>query len=267
MKQVLTDISIWVGVILGALTIFDWLLNDRQKDHLRRFGEDLWLWLADQKSGKFIQAFTGYKVQLLISVTVWGIFNVLNMMGMYIVFSADAHLSRVNQSSRLLWEDLPTYIYMFVCFVFVSWKIHPPLLAWITQGASVGRFFSRCGAAVAICLLMIIGIVIYIATSIFLIAMILPLAREANTFAFSQRLLLPTFIAAFMLIIPVGAEFGLLYFVVLLSAIWCAVVYIAIGMIRTFQFVLLRIVDNPKGPVLGLSGLLVGVAALVKAFL
>jgi hypothetical protein len=256
MKQVLTDISIWVGVILGALTIFDWLLNDRQKDHLRRFGEDLWLWLADQKSGKFIQAFTGYKMQLLISVTVWGISNVLNM-GVYMFF-AHAHLSLAN---------LPTYIYMFVCFVFVSWKIHPPLLAWITQGASVGRYFSRCGAAVAICLLMIIGIVIYIATSIFLIAMILPLAREANTFAFSQILLLPTFIAAFMLIIPVGAEFGLLYLVVLLSAIWCAVVYIAIGMIRTFQFVLLRIVDNPKGPVLGLSGLLVGVAALVKAFL
>jgi hypothetical protein len=75
MKQVLADISIWAGAIIAVLTILDWVLDNRQKNQLRRFGEDLWLWLAEQKGGKFIHVFTGYKVQLFISVTLWVFFD------------------------------------------------------------------------------------------------------------------------------------------------------------------------------------------------
>ena len=76
-KQLLTDLTIWTGAIIGALTIFDWLLSEKQKDNLRRCGEDLWLWLSDQKAGRFIRAFTALKVQFVISVALWGIANAL----------------------------------------------------------------------------------------------------------------------------------------------------------------------------------------------
>ena len=74
-------------------------------------------------------------------------------------------------------------------------------------------------------------------------------------------------IATLLVIGPIGVESALLFVIIVLSAAWCAIVWIGLGLIRTMQFILLRIVDNPKGPVLGMSGLLVGIAALVKAFL
>jgi hypothetical protein len=84
---------------------------------------------------------------------------------------------------------------------------------------------------------------------------------------FPRQRNLPTVFLLPVLIGPIVTEFALLFYIIVLSVIWCAIVYIIIGLMRTLQFVLLRIVDNPKGPILGLSGLLVGVAALVKVFL
>jgi hypothetical protein len=157
MKQVLTDISIWTGAIIGTLAILDWLLNDRQKNHLRRLGEDLWLWLADQKGGKFIQVSNGYKVQLFISVTLWGLLTVIYGLSAGLFYRRPPNFAQLTT----LFSPVLACIYACVCLVFVGWRIHPPVLAWITFGASVGRYFWRSIAALASCLVSLIGILLF----------------------------------------------------------------------------------------------------------
>ncbi len=63
------------------------------------------------------------------------------------------------------------------------------------------------------------------------------------------------------------AESMLILTVLILSLLWLILIPILMILFRTTQFLLLRIVEYPKGPVLGLSGLLIGIAALIKAFL
>jgi hypothetical protein len=246
MKQVLTDIGIWAGAIIAVLTILDWVLNDRQKNQLRRFGDGLWLWLAEQKGGKFIQVFNGYKVQLFISVTLWALLTVL--FGLPPLSRIASQFSANESFLPSRWRMVLESIYMCVCLVFVGWKIHPPVLAWITLGASVGRYFWRSIAALASCLVSFIGILLCC------IAMLVMLGRLATIFGHegdnivSFIELLAGLVFLFVLIGPVSAELGLLCYVIVLSAVWCAVVYIVIGLMRMVQFVLLRIVDNPKRP-------------------
>jgi hypothetical protein len=112
-----------------------------------------------------------------------------------------------------------------------------------------------------------IGILLFFIAMVKLLDMLFAtiFGHEGDNIVLFLTSLLPA-VLIFVLIGPIIAELGLLFYVIVLSAVWCAVVYIVIALMRMVQFVLLRIVDNPKGPVLGLSGLLIGVAALVKAF-
>jgi hypothetical protein len=59
--------------------------------------------------------------------------------------------------------------------VFAGWKIHPSVLAWITFGASVGRYLWRSIAELASCLVSFIGILL------FCIAMLVMLDRLLAT--------------------------------------------------------------------------------------
>ena len=74
-------------------------------------------------------------------------------------------------------------------------------------------------------------------------------------------------LSALFIVGIVGVESALILIILIGSAIWSAIVFVIMTIIRTMQLILLRIVDHPKGPILGLSGLLVGIAALAKAFL
>lgn len=66
---------------------------------------------------------------------------------------------------------------------------------------------------------------------------------------------------------PVILETYILLYMLLLAIAWMVLTSILMIIFRMVQFFLLRIVDAPNGPVLALSGLLVGMAAFVKAFL
>lgn len=48
---------------------------------------------------------------------------------------------------------------------------------------------------------------------------------------------------------------------------WALVLLLMITCVAAGRFVLLRIAESSKGSVLGVSGLLVGIGAIVKAFL
>jgi hypothetical protein len=62
-------------------------------------------------------------------------------------------------------------------------------------------------------------------------------------------------------------ELNLIQTVFFVSLLWLGLFLLIRGLFRTLQFVLIRIAESPKGPVLGVSGLLVGIGALVKVFL
>jgi hypothetical protein len=62
-------------------------------------------------------------------------------------------------------------------------------------------------------------------------------------------------------------ETALVLTMLLLSLAWVVIVLLVMAQFAVMKFFLIRIVEYPKGPVLGLSGLLVAIAALVKAFI
>src|SRR5262249_47578123 len=199
MKQVLADIGIWAATIIAVLTILDWALNDRQKNQLRRFGEDLWLWLAEQKGGKFIQVFNGYKAQLFISVTLWGLLTVIYglSIGLFTIAPIESFLhSRWSIESFLhsRWRFVLTSFYICVCLVFVGLKIHPLVLAWVTLGASVGRYFWRSIAALVSCLVSFIGILLLCIGMVVMSDRLLPtiFGHAGHNIAFFFIVLLPT---------------------------------------------------------------------------
>jgi hypothetical protein len=152
------------------------VLNDRQKNQLRRFGDGLWLWLAEQKGGKFIQVFSGYKVQLFISVTLWGLLTVLFGLPPLARLAVIAHQFSATESFlQLHWRTVLSFLYMCVCLVFVVWKIQPAVLAWTTLGASVGRYFWRSIAALASCLVSFIGILLFCMAMLAMLDWLLPI--------------------------------------------------------------------------------------------
>ena len=66
---------------------------------------------------------------------------------------------------------------------------------------------------------------------------------------------------------PVFAETFMLQNIFFLSVYWLIIVVILIALFRICQFILERVVENKNGPVLALSGLLIGVGAIIKAII
>ena len=67
----LSSIAILAGFIVAIVNLVDWLLRERHKKQLLQFFEDCWLWLSDQRTGKFLVAFRRYKLQLTIGIIAW----------------------------------------------------------------------------------------------------------------------------------------------------------------------------------------------------
>jgi hypothetical protein len=65
---------------------------------------------------------------------------------------------------------------------------------------------------------------------------------------------------------PLRFEAGLVSTMLILSLAWLVIVLLLMALFAVAKFFLIRIVESPKGPVLGLSGLLIAIAALIKTF-
>jgi|ERR1051325_8316400 hypothetical protein len=238
MKDFFTTLSIWTGAIVALLTIVDWLLTESQKKSVKGWAEYAWLWLDYQKAGRFVIYLKSYKIQLILSVVTYISLELLATQYLF-------RLANQSQSSRLLFA-----LALAAIVVLVSWIIHSRIVFWVVKPDLLHDFFRRC---------LYMWLISLALTYSFLIVEVIFEPLESESLYVRIPFVVPFLVSS--------VEAGLITMMFFLSVFWYCLVLLIMALFKAVQFILLRIIENPKGPVLGISGLLVGIGALVKAFL
>jgi len=284
----LAAISVWTGACVGALKIIDWLLSPQQKDGLKDHAETAWLWLGEQRSGKFTALLLRPQVQ-----TAFSLLAHVTLLQIVLSFAARVWFGvQINSYIELghpriyefqLWVDVAA---LLISAVLVSWKVHPRIAAWIGGAPSLRRYFGRSAKALGLCVLVSFGtgLVQLLATGDKSIEVRIGVNAASapseellqvdpeRAARYEKRLGGPigvSIVHATLALIaaPVTAESFMIMAILVGSFYWLLGIWIAVIVFRILQFILIRVVESPNGPVMALTGLLIGVGAVANAWL
>jgi hypothetical protein len=247
MKQMLASLGLWVGAGIAILTLVDWILTESQKKRLTGWGETAWLWLDDQRTGKFLEFLKRKPYQVAASIVLTVIFLAAAIAGVLALLPQIA-------------DKAVTVVIVLYCvglalsMIFVAWKVHPRVAYWIIRSPSLVKFFGRSFmlSAAGVLLTMLIEYLMEIVGHTF---------DPGQGRRYFIIVAVVSFVAA-----ALRLETGLVAAMLVLSVIWLVVVLVIMAVFAVIKFLLLRIVEYPKGPVLGLTGLLLAIAAIIKIF-
>lgn len=250
-KDRLTDISMFVGVTIGLLTVVDWLLSDKQKEKLRDYFERLWVWLDDQRYGHFTRALRSRRIQKLLT---GALYSILLIFQVSMVILHPEQLPKSFAKGPIIGGSLIALALIFL----LSRKVHPRVIDWVVGRGAVVGFFAR-GAAAYVAGMMTLLLILILMLSARKMA---PGPTVPHTLITIVDILIMVIVLYPLLVetILVGVMLGW-------SLLWFINVLLLLVFLRTTQFVVLRVVEYPKGPILGLSGLLIGIAAVLKALI
>jgi hypothetical protein len=267
----ITTVSIWTGASLGILKVVDWTLSVSQKRRIAGAAETAWLWLSDQRAGKFTSLVRSTRVQCG-----FALFAHFSMLCITLAFLARVFWGvRLNASLEIghprlypfqVWIDAAA---LLVSAALVSWRIHPKIAFWIASATSLPRYFGRAAKALGLAILALFGVLLL------QIPIMIPYfrsetladARSAYEHTFGVGGIVGAHALTAFVSAPILAEEMLIQTILFLSLYWIIIVWCLMALFRVAQFVLLRVVESKDGPVLGLSGLLVGLGAIAKAIL
>lgn len=273
MTEHLSVIAIWTGAIVGLLKVIDWLLLEFQKAWISGKLEDLWLWLSEQKSGDFTSLVRSRRTQIGFSIVTHITIIVISIAFLFSVHSgidtgAWLEIGHPRIYSYQAWVDV---VALIISGVLVSIKFHPMVTHWITSKEKLGSYYLRSFLGY-IGGFFVMGILVAIQWPIFSIIMEAPTDQGNEVVikfiedAFGGQIGVTLLHGVTALIsAPVLAEVLMLQFILFLSVYWLLLVYAMIVIFRILQFILLRVVENKNGPVLALSGFLIGLGAIAKA--
>jgi hypothetical protein len=254
MKTFLTSLSIWTGGIISILTIVDWLLTAEQQKKIKRWGDHLWLWLEYQSAKRFIRQMRRTRIQMLLTAVVYGA-----LLSLWYYFAP----SQGRRGTASPWV-YPAFL--LLCFPLTLWRIHPHFVkACVRNIKTLGdlsflTFWSLFGLFGAIGGVVFIENV-FVTTYFERVSILQPHLTSAEVISGAGH-----FVALLFFGIAC-VEAGLLSTMLVISVLWLSFALLLIVLFRMTQFFLIRIVEHSRGPVLGISGLLVAVGALLKIFL
>ena len=263
MKEVLTDLSVWTGSIIGTLTIVDWLLVDRQKKQLKKRAENFWVWLATREFRKYTGLFLNRKFHLVGIALAAYVMILLNIIlpsiseefKFFAAFSGRySQLAEIGSTNQYL---IAYGIAVIALSAFLFWRFGMNrLFNWLVQKNSFLNYFLRLIG------LGLISFILVIALSFVVNLAVIPflgLLNAEDYFMWTESISVLFHIPLFMLIVVLES-------LLILSLSWIFI-YAPILMIvfKILEFVIYRIIENEKGIVLGISGLLVGIGLIVKA--
>ena len=249
-KNFLTSAAIYISAIVGILTILDWLLGAKQKKWLTSFFETLWIWLALQRSGNFIRVLRLKTLQ--IGIAVFGISLIFIGQSYIIAHHPGFHISQLytlhavlGTSYILILTFILTYsllrIYLnFLARSTVTWRY---LLKLIITSELIADFY---------------GVVKIWAITSGLVSFSPDLVSTIHGSVFTQLLF-------FSIFAPIEIFSQEVLRIQWFSIAWVLLILMLMSVIRIAQFFVYKIATYEKGPVLALSALLGGFAALLKA--
>jgi hypothetical protein len=251
MMDIFANSGIVLASVTAFLTLLDWFLTDKQKEHLALLSIRLWNWLDDLYKWRFLEWFYKGRPQLVVvtlSVIVYVIFVA------YVVFSVypPRLFPTLLLDLRRTWVEVlvPSAISLILGPI-LAVIIFRPLLRWLSRSTSQLTYLNRLYA-----------------TSVPFI-LIETALRHAGISSWHKVVphyvpdwaQTPWFIATTTAITIYGT-FVLLYgflFATTISLL-CAktIVYAS-------AFIMRRVAESKKGPLLGITALVGGIAAIVKA--
>jgi hypothetical protein len=278
MTDFLASLSIWTGAVLAVLTVLDWALTNPQKNWLTDRAIALFVWLDDQRELKYLKYLGKFRWQRFVII----IYAVLAGLAALLMAGLAALLIYTGEYESLVPRQFPyallgQYLGSFVtalCMV----RIVPRLLNWVTKTEASLVYIGRST------LILLTTLLVYVISDcieeyvmfghtpgylalIFNRPSSVPASDEESLFEF-----IPSSNPILNLLYGLYAGSWVIFMLGMLIS-WILVVIpvvlilILMLFLRVIQFITARIAENPKGPILGVSGLLTAVGALAKLFL
>jgi hypothetical protein len=229
------------------------MLLPHHKEWLRGKVESAWIWLDDQKAGKFLHLLRNRRLM-------WGfslVFLFPFCLGWFVVI---IHRIRVfgfgPAISGPIQISYPVIaVVSLTAIVVVLWKLHPRILDWILSTSILRQCLVRLCCAWLVCV--VVGLTLMFVP--WVIGSLFP-----TIWISTPNFLIFATLYVNWLTFVLLYQTGLLAVILFLSILWLVAVNAVILLFRMTQFILIRIVESPSGPVLGLSGLLIGIGALAQ---
>jgi len=275
---VIGSIALWTGAFIGLLKLVDWFLSARQKEKLAFWAAALWVWLDDQRLGRFVSAVRSSHSQRVLSLTAHCIVTliVLSFLGrVFLGWSVplDIYIGTPRLYIFQVWIDVTA---IFLSSVLLTFVLHPRLSSWIAGASSLSHFFCRASLAAifsyAIMRLYILGL---LSAGLPLGKLIWDGSKFLSPASFAPGTVesyggKPAVVLVHTITALIGAplliETVLLVTIIFCSIGWVLLIWLLITLHVIVKFFVLRIAEHKDGPVLGISALLVAIGALVKAF-
>src|SRR5262245_2296454 len=241
----LATLLIWVSAGIAALALADMLLSDKQKEWLSNAVIRVWSVLDEARGWSFSDWLGQPRARWWLAVSL-GIFTAL------LISQSDFLINRFVKSTatptpKLNWIEIAGVIAAYLVSVPLLFLLAWSLLSWLLQRRSLNLAVILFSAlfgylAVIVCMGLIHG---YFTGEGFG-----PVRHEGLRWV--QTILALPFLLAFLC--------------TLLVFLSIAVAYVASAILYVSEFVVRRIAEYPKGPVLALSAFFGGIVALIKAF-
>lgn len=276
--DIVGSITLWTGAFVGVLKLVDWLLSPRQKRTIASWAAAAWIWLDEQRLGKFVSAVRSVRTQTLLALVAHTVVTLAALLFLGRVFLGwtgyvEIYIGTPRLHVFQVWVDVAAIL---LSMILVGFFLHPRIATWIAGAPSVPRYFLRASFAAALSYLIMR---LYISG---LLWMGLPLGEGIQH---GSKFLGPAFFApgtdadyggrlrvvvthavTAILGAPLLMEALLLIIISVCSVWWIILVYLFSGLHVTAKFIVLRIAEHKDGPVLGLSALLVAIGAILKVF-
>jgi hypothetical protein len=275
LKAHLATIGVWAGAMGGLLAGIDWITPVLQKARLKEILVSVWVWLAEQRAGRFTTLLYKESAQrcfaLLSHATL--IFFLILLVGKRAGHFKGIPLHLEVGKPRIypfqVWVDIGAVI---LSSWFFGWKLYPRLAAWIASVPSLFRYFLRALGTLALGVILMFFMLL-LELPIYLIQLSAthkehqaPTAKAVAAAFHGQAVVIVLHALTAVITAPVLAGTLMIQYLVFCSLYWIILVWAVILILRSFQFFIERIVSGNQGPVLAASALLAAISSAIKIF-
>lgn len=244
MADIFGNVMIGSGFMVAVLTLIDFLLTDAQRKRLNDKALSAWVWLDDNRSVNFLDKFKDRDGQVQVSAWIHGFILVGTSISTLLSWFAGGSEWRFFAA---LWVGT------VIAAPVAIWIVNPFLLSWITNGDKPLQYFLRSTVSVVPILF---SIAMFPASS-----GIMLVGPDSSRFLARTPPIQAALLGAFM---PTASILLYLWYINIALFLGWIISIVGFGSSR---FVLQRVVEHPKGVVLGLSALAGLIGALAKSLL
>lgn len=236
-QSLLGSLTIALGGIAGLLAVLDWTLPREKKNWIRDKASTLWIWLSYQQTLPYIR-----KLQTPLAFDIFISFGALFVLVASIVYILNADATKLIGMLAFLIVLIPVVI------LFFTRERLRRATVWLTRGNAGWRILAR-------------GVSLFIV--VLVVAVLLTKGYDLLYADFPNHPF-TFFPAGIVVAIAAFAAMMILYGLLFLVG-YIIGIYLTVLLFKVSEFIVLRVVEYDKGPVLGLAALLTGVGTILKA--